>query len=456
MVSLPPDFVKQMKQLLQTEFTDFMDTYTQSPTRGLRINKQKILPDRLISQVPFELEPIPWCEEGYYFDYPKDRPGKHVYHAAGLYYIQDASAMAPALALDPQPGEKILDLCAAPGGKSTQIAAKMNGQGLLVSNEIDGKRIRVLIENLERLGITHSVVANETPERLAKHFPQFFDRILVDAPCSGEGMFRKDRDTRNRWSARLVDQCAQLQGRILDAAATMLRPGGRLVYSTCTFNQRENEGVIETFLATHPSFQLVPTPQQQHYKVGYGGIGSRLWPHHLRGEGHFIAVLEKDTGDPARNLRLVKHKPLPKTVRQLLQDFWKETLSTPVPLDQTFTMYGDHLYLISDQLPSLKGVKVKRPGFYLGEIKKNRFVPSYALAMAQSAETMKRVINFSSQDPDLYRYLQGETLPCSETKGWTIVAVDSFPLSWGKVAGGMLKNHLPKWLRWDKQMLPKK
>lgn len=450
MASLPNDFIEQMKQLLPSEYPAFLHTYEHPPVRGLRVNTRKITLDKFSQCVPFHLDPIPWCDEGYYFNYPEERPGKHVYHAAGLYYIQEPSAMAPVEALAPKPGEKILDLCAAPGGKSSQISAKMNGEGFLIVNEIDHKRIRALIENLERLGITHATVLNENPKKLTKHFPQFFDRILVDAPCSGEGMFRKDHDTRNRWSRRVIHQCAELQKHLLDAAATMLRSGGRLVYSTCTFNQVENEEVVESFLEKHPEFTLVSTPKSDYFQPGFGQIGSRLWPHQLRGEGHFLAVLQKTSEQINQNLRHIKYKPLPQKIQQLLQTFWQDTFTTPAPLQQTFIMYGNHLYLIPEQLPSLKGIKVKRPGFYLGEIKKNRFNPSYALAMAQSKTTIQRMINYPVDHPDLYRFLQGETLPIHSKKGWTVVAVGSFPLSWGKVAGGMLKNHLPKWLRWNK------
>lgn len=450
MVSLPDDFIEQMQQILHDEFPAFLKTYHQPSTRSLRVNTQKIPTKKFRKQAPFTLQSIPWCKEGYYFNYPQDRPGKHVYYAAGLYYIQDASAMAPVEALEPQPGETILDLCAAPGGKTTQIAAKMQGEGMLIANEIDSKRCRVLIENLERLGVKNALILNETPERLAQRFPQFFDRILVDAPCSGEGMFRKDPDTKNRWSARLIKKCAQLQERILSLAATMLRPNGRLVYSTCTFNIIENEAVVEAFLKKHPDFELIPVPQQQHYQTGYdtNALTARLWPHHLQGEGHFIAVLQKKEGNPIKGLHYSKQTSLPNETKQLLRSFWEETLTTSFPSESSFVRYGNHLYLVSDHLPSLNGLKVKRPGFYLGEVRKKHFLPSYALAMAQSSSTIQRMVNFSVDDPHLQRFLQGETLQTDQNKGWIIVAVDSFPISWGKSAGGMLKNHLPKWLRW--------
>lgn len=455
MPSLPVDFIDQMNRILKDEFPLFMETYHQPSTRAFRINTQKIPTQKLMNQVPFSLDSVLWCKDGYYFRYPQDRPGKHAYHVAGLYYIQEASAMAPVEALDPQPGEFILDLCSAPGGKTTQIATKMKGKGLLVANEIDTKRSRILVENIERLGVIHAVMLNESPERLATRFPQFFDRILVDAPCSGEGMFRKDPDTIKRWSPRLIDKCALLQKNILEAAAKMLRPGGRLVYSTCTFNSIENESVIESFLNQHPNYSLIPVPQRKYYQPGYdrNGLTARLWPHRLRGEGHFIAVLQKKEERFVNHFNYSSFKPLSKKMKLLLEDFWDETFLTPFPSEQSFSMYGDHVYLVSDQLPSLQGLKVKRPGFYLGEIRKARFIPSYALAMIQNASSVQRIINFSEKDPDLYRFLQGETLYSNQSKGWTIIAVDDYPICWGKIAGGIIKNHLPKWLRWNQHML---
>jgi NOL1/NOP2/sun family putative RNA methylase len=407
------------------------------------------------------MEPVPWCEEGFYYQHELDRPGKHVYHAAGLYYIQDASAMSPAEALEPQPGEKVLDLCAAPGGKTTQIAAKMKGQGLLVANEIDSKRIKALVENLERCGVTHAVVLNENPVRLSSRFAGFFDRILIDAPCSGEGMFRKDAEVCERWSLRLTEKCADLQLEIITAAAPMLRPGGRLVYSTCTFNPRENEGLIERFLELHPEFELEPVPGQNHYQPGRPdwvrpanpGLSqtARLWPHFLRGEGHFVAVLKKSDTAQGPQAKPGKSPSAHQQAQKLWQQFLKETFRHDDHLGEgMLTLYGEHLYLVPPGLPSLKGLKVERPGRYLGQAKKSHFVPSHALALSIQPEDVKQTIDFACDDPNLLLYLQGEALPANLNKGWTLVTVDGFPLGWGKVSGGLLKNHYPKWLRWDK------
>jgi NOL1/NOP2/sun family putative RNA methylase len=460
MLSLPEDYIQQMREYLKEDFPAFMETYRHPPVRSLRVNTLKLTPEELAARVPFHLEPVPWCPEGFYYDHERDRPGKHVYHAAGLYYIQDASAMSPAEALDPQPGENVLDLCAAPGGKTTQIAARMKGQGILVANEIDGKRIKALVENLERCGVTNAVVLNEHPERLTSRFRGFFDRILIDAPCSGEGMFRKDPEVYERWSLRLTEKCAVLQSEILDAAAPMLRAGGRLVYSTCTFNAHENEEVIDRFLRDHPEFRLVTVPQFVHFEPGRPewmetpnaslSRTARLWPHRLRGEGHFVAVLEKTEEVDEPRQKPGKLPPASRDATTWWQTFKEEAGLTVPIMEQGLTLFGEHLYVVPGELPSLKGLKVERPGRYLGQAKKGRFIPSHALALSLRPEEVRQTAAFTANDPHLLLYLQGEALSSQLEKGWTLVTVDGFALGWGKVSDGLLKNHYPKWLRWEK------
>lgn len=464
MTELPSAFIKQMQNLLKEEFPKFLETYNLPPTRSLRVNTLKITPDSLKERVPFHLEPVPWCPDAFYYQHIQDRPGKHVYHAAGLYYIQDASAMAPVEALEPKPGETVLDLCAAPGGKTTQIAAKMKGKGLLVANEIDRKRISALIENLERCGVTNAVVLNESPEKLRSRFTHFFDRILVDAPCSGEGMFRKDPEVMERWSTRLIEKCKELQLNILEAASEMLKPGGRLVYSTCTFNPKENEEVIARFLSLHHDFDISLVPHYQYYKPGRPEWTentlpdiqktARLWPHHLRGEGHFIAVLQKSENAPENKPRIGQLPKVPSDALKKWKQFINETFYDTEPFisdSNKYTLFGEHLYQVPDELPSLRGLKVERPGRYLGQIKKKHVLPSHALALSLNSSQIKNVQAFSLDSPELIHYLQGETLSsATNQKGWTLVTVDGFSLGWGKSSGGYLKNHYPKWLRWDK------
>ncbi|MDA8354534.1 MAG: RsmB/NOP family class I SAM-dependent RNA methyltransferase [Firmicutes bacterium] len=458
MDSLPLDYRKQMNTLLGDEYPAFLQTYEEPPHRALRINTLKISTADGVNRLPFQLEPIPWCDTGFFYQHDRDRPGKHVYHAAGLYYIQDPSAMAPAEALDPQPGEKVLDLCAAPGGKTTQLASKMNGKGILVANEISRERRKALVENLERCGVTNAVILGEDPRHLSSRFAGWFDRILIDAPCSGEGMFRKDPETRERWSIRSTEVAADLQVSILEAAAPMLRPGGRLVYSTCTFNVRENEGTLDRFLKLHPQFTPVDVPGSNHFLPGLTegtdvnpslSRAARLWPHHLKGEGHFVAVLGKTEGEEGARQKPGKLPPVHRDAKNVFQTFIDDTLSQD-PFPGPFTLFGDHLYQVPRELPSLKGLVVERPGFYLGQAKRRHFAPSHALALALTPDRVQRRVNFSAGDEPLLRYLQGEALAHEGEKGWTLVTVDHFPLGWGKVSGGLLKNHYPKWLRWDR------
>ncbi|WP_124726993.1 RsmB/NOP family class I SAM-dependent RNA methyltransferase [Staphylospora marina] len=459
MVSLPEAFLTRMQELLKEEFPEFLRSYEEEPWRGLRVNTLKIRPDELSKRVPFTTDPVPWCPEAFYLK-PDAKPGKHPYHAAGLYYIQDPSAMSPAEALDPQPGETVLDLCAAPGGKTTQIAARMQGKGLLVANEIDRDRVKVLTQNLERCGVANAVVLNEHPARLSERFAGFFDRILVDAPCSGEGMFRKDDDVMKRWSPKLVEKSAELQLDILRQTAPMLKPGGRLVYSTCTFNPRENEGIIESFLREHPEFAVRPVPQAAHYRPGRpdwvdGGRGdlsqtARLWPHHLKGEGHFVAVLEKTDGPEGTRRKPGKPERLQGKALAVFRDFLRDTFRDAELLNGPFVLFGEHLYLMPPDFPSIKGIRVEWPGRWLGQVKKGRFIPSHALALSIHPDQVWRTVDYSVEDPELIRYLRGDTLTSTQDKGWAVVTVDGFPLGWAKISGGLLKNHYPKGLRLDR------
>ncbi|WP_340022659.1 RsmB/NOP family class I SAM-dependent RNA methyltransferase [Paenibacillus sp. FSL K6-1096] len=289
---LPGVFMERMKELLGPEYEQFVETYKQHPYGGIRANTLKITVDELQQRIPFELEPIPWCPSGFYTG-EGARPGKHPYYHAGLYYIQEPSAMAPVELLDVQPGDRVLDLCAAPGGKSTQIAAKLQGEGLLVTNDLHPERTKALAKNLELYGVRNGIVLNESPERIAAAFPRFFDRILIDAPCSGEGMFRKDEDMVRQWEPETPDKYAEMQREILQTAATALKPGGTMVYSTCTFAPEEDEELVAGFLASHPQFTLVPVGGTGPFAAGLAPLtgAARLWPHKVKGEGHFMAVL---------------------------------------------------------------------------------------------------------------------------------------------------------------------
>lgn len=452
MEHLPQDFIAKMKSLLGTEFDAFLASYQQPKKQGLRVNSLKISVAELIAMVPFSLQAIPWADKGLYWS-EKDQPGKHPFHAAGLYYIQEPSAMAVAEVVAAKPGENILDLCAAPGGKSTHLASVMQNEGLLVANEINPARAKVLAENMERCGVRNALITNEKPERLAKRFPQYFDRILVDAPCSGEGMFRKDPLACNEWSMANVLMCAQRQKDILDSALVMLKPGGYLVYSTCTFSPEENEGVLQTLLDKYADLSLLEIPKKNGFSAGnpawIGGRveltrSGRLWPHKIDGEGHFIALFKK-AGSKL---------PVPNTfsgqenLKINLKDYYDFACThlNLVPQGE-FIVYGDNLYLTMPNLPNLNGIKVVRPGWHLGVFKKNRFEPSHTMALALTMKDFKNTINFRPDDREINTYLKGETINRQVPKGWIVLCVNGYPLGWGKSDGLVIKNHYPKGLR---------
>ena len=429
---LPELFCDKMRRLLGQEAEEF---FVDRPRQvGLRFNPRKThdLPQ-------FVTKPVLWAAHGYYYD-PETRPGLHPYHDAGLYYMQEPSAMAPAMLLDARPEERVLDLCAAPGGKSTQLAAAMAGQGLLVCNEIHSKRAKILSGNIERLGFSNVLVLNETPQRLSQRFPGYFHKILVDAPCSGEGMFRKEEAAVTDWSLDTVAMCAKRQDEILEEAAKMLCPGGRLVYSTCTFSPEEDEGTIARFLNAHPEFSLVPANMpwfsSGHPEWADGNPALvhclRLWPHKIGGEGHFAAILQKETGEAS-----------PQPSLQIGQKLPKEEILQTLP-DGTVVQFGDSFYLAPKQTPCLDGLRVLRPGLELGRQCKGRFTPAHALALWLSDSP--NVQSFSAESPEIFKYLRGETLPTTQ-KGWVLVQVDGYSIGWGKGADGILKNHYPKGLR---------
>jgi len=459
MLTLPTKFLERMQRQLEASYSEFLQSFEQSHTLGLRANTLKINLSAFQQLVPFSLTPIPWTTEGFYYT-ENDGPGKHPFHAAGLYYIQEPSAMAVTEVLDPQPGERILDLSAAPGGKSTHIATKINDQGLLVSNEIHPTRVKILAENMERFGITNAIITNESPERLAHLFPEYFDRILVDAPCSGEGMFRKNPDAINEWSEEHVLFCARRQEGILDEAQKMLKPGGILVYSTCTFAPEENEGTLSSFLQRYPQFEMEPIPETFSSQFDQGHPewldmtnkpqltnSVRLWPHQIKGEGHFIAKLRKTDSTVNKKFKPMKYNPHIEAVK-FFQTFQHENLTTSVA--GSLHSFGDHLYHVPYELPDLKGIKVERLGWHLGELKKNRFEPSHALALGLKANDVLQSINLNEiSTAFVEKYLQGESLQVNDNRpGWVLVTTHHFPLGWGKLSNGQLKNHYPKGLRW--------
>ena len=446
MTELPEAFKEKMKNLLGTEYDAFLESYEKERVQGLRLNPGKTDEKEFLAKVPFHLTKIPWAREGYYYD-SSDRPGKHPYHEAGLYYIQEPSAMAVVELLDPKPGDCVLDLCAAPGGKTTQIAGRLMGEGFLLSNEIHPARAKILSQNVERMGIRNAVVANETPERLAERFPEFFDGMVVDAPCSGEGMFRKDEEACRQWSPDHVVMCAARQRQILDSAARMLKAGGRMVYSTCTFSPEENEKSIGNFLERHPEFELMPIAKKNGFAEGLAPYTdcARLYPHRLKGEGHFLALLRKKEAAegkaiPAESGGWTKEM-------DAFGDFAKEVLQEKPK--GIYKIYGEGLYLLTEGTPKLEQLRVLRTGWMLGTLKKGRFEPSQAFAMGLRKEEVKHTADFSLEDERVIRYLKGETVEAEGKDGWTLVCVDGFPLGWAKRQKGRLKNKYAVSWKWE-------
>jgi len=467
-----------MHRLLGEEYNAFAASYEEPRTFGLRVNRLKTDPQVIAARLGIPYEPVPWNPDGLY--YPASvRPGLHPYYHAGVYYIQEPSAMAPAPVLAPRPGDRVLDLAAAPGGKTTNLGALMENRGLLVANDIRVDRAGTLVENLERNGVTCAVVLAEKPERLAERFPSFFDRILVDAPCSGEGMFRKMPEMCKVWRPGMPDTCARVQVRLLECAVTMLRPGGRLLYSTCTFAPQENEEVLLQLLIRNPSMRLVPItalPGAQPARPDWTsepdraaslGIDRavRLWPHRLRGEGHFVALLEKEEGaaedappagpSPGRRRaggpKPQGWAPADRDSLKAMAEFCRTYLTGEAAdrlLSGETAQYGEWLYRPPEGSGTLAGLRVLRSGLQLGRARKARFEPAHALALALRREDVRQVRDLRSDSPEVLSYLQGEPLPAAGEQGWTLIAVDGFPLGWAKAAGGVLKNHYPRGLLW--------
>ena len=427
---LPEAFLQRMEAQLGSEYPAFLESLERPRAVALRFNPLK--GERPV--LPFVGAPVPWEPEGFYYD-PQTRPGLHVYHEAGVYYLQEASAMAPVALLDPKPGERVCDLCAAPGGKTTQIAGRMLGQGFLVCNEINPKRAKILSRNIERMGVANALVTNEHPETLASRFPGFFDRVLVDAPCSGEGMFRKEEAAVTDWSQETVQMCARRQREILDSAARLVRPGGRLVYSTCTFAPEEDEETVAAFLEAHPEF--TPEPVEAPWFVPGENASYRMWPHKLLGEGHFAAVLRKTQGESGE-VPACPGEKCPKA----WESFAKE-LDITLPEGKAVS-FGQSLYWAPMELPELNRLKVLRPGLELGTERKGRFEPAHALALW--LKTCAVTESFPPESPEMKAYLHGDVVP-SGKRGWCLVQTGGYAIGWGKGDGSVLKNHYPKGLR---------
>lgn len=463
---LPSDYLEKMKKLLKEEFEDYLTCFSEPPHYGLRVNRLKCMPEQFAAECGWKLTQIPWAGDGFYYD--RDlKPTRHPWYFAGLYYLQEPSAMAPASLLPVEPGDKVLDLCAAPGGKSTELAAKLQGEGLLFSNDISNSRAKALLKNLELAGAGNICVSSETPEKLARYFEGFFDKILVDAPCSGEGMFRRDGDMVKSYSQKGPEYYSRIQYEIVSEAVKMLRPGGMMLYSTCTFDEEENEGTIRRLLKEHDDLHLVPLEKQDGFQPGIGlSECVRLFPHKIKGEGHFIALLKKDgrsCGSEEDGGRSRK-APVPLAAPAKWTKEWepvREFLALTHREWEPARLYhvNETIYYLPEPLsgagaPYLKKVRYLRTGLLLGELKKGRFEPSQALAMYLKKEEFTDTFDMSSEDGRVIRYLKGETVQLSEeettqSRGWCLVCADGHPLGFARRQNGILKNkYYPGW-RWQ-------
>ena len=448
-MGLPVAFIKNMREILGEEgLAEYLDSFENPKFTGLRVNTSKISVEEFLRISPFKLRRVPWTENGFYYT-EEDSPTHHPYYYAGLYYIQEPSAMAPAAVLPVERGERVLDLCAAPGGKATELGAKLNHTGLLVANDASASRTKALLKNLEVFGIPNLLVTSEMGDRLDRYFHEYFDKILIDAPCSGEGMFRKQAHMIPAWEKQGPEVFANMQREILRQAAELLKPGGTMLYSTCTFSKLENEGSIDGFLAEHPEFTLEEIPRQEGFCSGMPElVGSRfplercvrLFPHKIDGEGHFLALLKK-AGEKIPGAPEPAGRPgrIPAELEAFLQD-----VSMPMELSR-IVVKDTKVFLMPEGVGRCPGLRFLRSGLYLGELLKKRFEPSQAFAMALKKEEYASVIDLSAADDRVIRYLKGETLEIedgesSRPEGWQLVCVDGYPLGWGKLIRGTLRN----------------
>lgn len=462
---LPEEFVNKMQELMGDEFNSYLESYKKPRFYGLRVNTLKISVEEFLRIAPFHLEPVPWTADGFYYQ-EGDNPGRHPYYYAGLYYIQEPSAMLPGAVIGAKPGDRVLDLCAAPGGKTVQMAAQMKGQGLLVANDINTDRVKALVKNIELCGVKNAVVLNETPDKLAKNFEGFFDKIMVDAPCSGEGMFRKDEDAIKSWEKYKCEKCCGMQWDILEQVDRMLRPGGVILYSTCTFSPEEDELMIERFMDEHHgNYELLDIPKVGGIEGGRSdwskgkhdfSKAARLWPHKLNGEGHFAALIKKK--DVRENGRYTfaeadRERGSEKACfienENDLADFNRELVRfisdhTSITLKGYVFQKGGNLYFLPESCPDLSGLRVAKFGWYLGETGPRGFIPSHSFVTALQGCEIKNKLNFEAASREINSYLKGETLMVPGEKGYTGICAGGYSLGWAKQTGDMLKNLYPK------------
>ena len=458
-LKLSEEYLNRMRDLLgEEEFSAYLKSFDEERLYGLRVNTAKVTPEAFPELVSWDLKPVPWIPNGFYYE-GTERPAKDPYYYAGLYYLQEPSAMTPAMLLPVEPGDRVLDLCGAPGGKSTELGVRLAGKGVLISNDISNSRAKALLKNLELWGISNICVTSETPDKLADVFGPWFDKILIDAPCSGEGMFRKDDDMVKSYEERGPEYYSEIQKEITDQAVRMLAPGGLLLYSTCTFSRCEDEEIICHILENHQEMELIRLPL---FEGASGGIGLdgciRLFPHKIKGEGHFISLLRKNGGGAERTAAGSRE-------RSRTEPQGKKASALPTELTDFLALMNrefdgsrimiknDSVYYLPENFVPAKELRYLRTGLLLGELKNKRFEPGQALAMTLHAEDFRQTISWKKEDDRVIRYLKGETISLTPeegpVKGWCLVCVDGYPLGFAKGTGMALKNkYYPGW-RWQ-------
>ena len=476
MIKLPETYCTAMKELLGEEYQAYLDSFQSPSYRGLRVNTAKISGDQFEKLADFPLRRVPWVANGFYYE-GDSSPARHPYYYAGLYYLQEPSAMTPASRLPIQPGDRVLDLCAAPGGKATELGARLQGRGFLLANDISSSRAQGLLKNLELAGIPNILVTAENPRHLAQVYPEFFDKILIDAPCSGEGMFRRDSKMAAHWESAPPDSYVKVQQELLEYGFHMLRPGGKLLYSTCTFSTKENEENIHKLLQAHPQLHPLPVEGWEGFSSGFCGWKEavRIFPHKMQGEGHFLILLEKEgessktPTDPVAyaapgeassagkgrekvgDFALSAAFGLPEEIRDFL-GLLRLDLSRG-----SFHLERERVYYYEPDLVVRGGLRYLRTGLLLGTYSRNRFEPSQALAMALKGEEFDGVLNLDAHDPLAIKYLKGESLPADlpvrgtapDRSAWRLVCVNGYPLGWAKAGGSTLKNKYCVGWRWQ-------
>ena len=435
-------FLNQMKKILFDDYDKFLNCLEKDAIKGIRINNLLVSDIcKLINKLPFKVQQLNFLDSGFKLSEIYNGIGKLILHHAGAFYVQEPSAMVPVCALDPKPGDRVLDLCAAPGGKSTQIASMLNNRGLLFANEINKSRCNILISNLERMGVKNSIVFSKKPVDLCNYYCDYFDRVLVDAPCSGEGMFRKNSDAILNWSIENTKGCSFRQKEILELAAKTVRPGGTLVYSTCTFSTVENEEVIKWFLDKHDDFKLEPINICFGEKSKFDSIISnasymrRIYPFH-GGEGQFVAKLKREG-----NSKIDFRKSINYSRVKSFSQFWEQTFDEPIP---KIVNVNDRIMIVPDNMPKIKDFLVA--GIFAGRLKNDRFVPNHHLFKCKMKIKQNKLLDLSLLDKETLKFIKGEEIN-TNCKGYCGVRVDGIPLGFGKASNGKLKNHYPKGLR---------